>query len=142
MKTTFGTKKSADASSAAAAARAGELRPGAIVLCDRGVCDSRAYLTAAEYGSALASNGLDERSALARYAAVFHLRTVALADPGSYRRDNNTARLEDADEASLADARTLAAWSAHPNLRVIGNEPDFGEKARNLVRAVMDSLRA
>lgn len=115
------------------AARLGD----ALVICDRGVCGSRAYLTGKEYAAALAANSLTERDALDRYDAVFHLESVAIADEAAYTQANNDARFEDAAEAALADKRTLAAWSAHPNLRVIASEKTFEAKARNLADAIM-----
>ena len=108
----------------------------ALVVCDRGVCDSHAYLSDADYGRALAANGLSARDALARYDAVFHLESVAKASPGAYTRANNSARFEDAHEAAAADDRTLAAWAAHPRVRVIANEASFERKAANLVAAI------
>ena len=112
----------------------------AVVVCDRGVCDSRAYLTDGEYSRALSANRLAACEALARYDAVFHLESVALADPAAYTRANNTARFESAEEAVAADRRTLNAWSAHPNLHVIGNAGSFDEKAGALVAAIAEAL--
>lgn len=104
----------------------------ALIVCDRGVPDSRAYLTADEYARALASNGLDEHGALARYDAVIHLESVAKADPGAYTRANNAARFENAAEAALADDRVVAAWRMHPSVHLIRAEQDFETKVAKL----------
>lgn len=108
----------------------------ALVICDRGVCDSHAYLSDGEYAAALATNGLAEQDALARYDAIFHLESVAVADEAAYTQANNGARFENATEAALADKRTLDAWAAHSNLRIIANEATFEAKARNLADAI------
>lgn len=119
-------------------AAAAEVSPGLIV-CDRGLPDSRAYLNADEYAQALASNGIDERGALARYDAVIHLESVAKADLAAYTRANNAARFEDAGEAADADDRVAAAWSSHPRFVRIPYSADFGNKIDELV-AVVESV--
>lgn len=121
---------------AAAAAEAAAL-DDAVIVCDRGICDSHAYLSDADYETALSKNGISEAQALARYDAVFHLESVALADAGAYTKANNGARFEDAQGAVLADRRTLSAWLAHPNLHVIANEEEFQAKANNLASAIL-----
>ena len=107
-----------------------------IVVCDRGVCDSHAYLSAGEFSRALVDNGLDETSALARYDAVFHLQSIAKDDPGAYTQDNNGARFENAQEAALANDRVIRAWEGHSAFKVIGNYPSFNEKAATLWEAI------
>lgn len=121
---------------AAAAAEAAAL-DNAVIVCDRGICDSHAYLSDADYETALSENGISEAQALARYDAVFHLESVALADASAYTKANNGARFEDAQGAVLADRRTLSAWSAHPSLHVIANEEEFRAKADNLTSAIL-----
>lgn len=111
-----------------------------IVVCDRGVCDSHAYLSAGEFSRALVDNGLDETSALARYDAVFHLESVAKGDPDAYTHVNNDARFEDVAEAVEADDRGMRAWEAHPRMHVIGNFLSFQEKADALCAAIGKEL--
>ena len=113
---------------------------GTVIVCDRGVCDSRTYLSAEEFFRALDANGLDEARALARYDAVFHLESVAKDDAGAYTRQNNGARFEDTVEAVAADERNMRAWSAHPDMSVIGNYPSFGEKVDALCAAIGKTL--
>ncbi|MBQ9001870.1 MAG: ATP-binding protein [Eggerthellaceae bacterium] len=112
----------------------------AIVVCDRGVCDSRAYLAGEEYSRALSANRLAAREALVRYDAVFHLESIALADPAAYTRANNTARFESVAEAVAADRRTLDAWSAHPNRHIVGNASSLAAKASALIAALVEEL--
>ena len=109
----------------------------AVVICDRGICDSRAYLSAGDYARALAANGLDAQTALERYDAVFYLDSIASTNPDAYTCSNNSARVSDAQEAALADARTFEAWSAHPHVIRIGNESVFEQKMSKLVSAIM-----
>lgn len=113
---------------------------GSIVICDRGICDSRAYLTEEGYQRALESNGIIHDQALCRYDAVFHLDTVAKDYPSAYTKANNDARFENAQEAVLANERVIEAWSEHPSLHVIGNFDSFDEKADALYEAIMDVI--
>ena len=106
------------------------------VVCDRGICDSRAYLSREDYACALAVNGISEEEALARYDVVFHLDSIAKDFPNAYTQGNNAARFENAEEAVLADGRTRRAWEKHTRLRIIGNHASFDEKACALCRAV------
>ncbi len=123
-----------------AAAEAAKLGAGAVIVCDRGICDSHAYLSDSDYARALANNRLIDDEALARYDAIFHLETVAALDADEYTRENNGARFENAEEAVAADLRVRAAWSAHPNKRFIANESTFEQKTANLVDAIAQVL--
>ena len=130
-------------STAGSAARGGEAsdrQREPVLICDRGVCDSHAYLTDEEFSQALADNGLDEAGALARYDAVFHLESVAKDNPDAYTRQNNDARFEDAAEAAKADERGIRAWKHHPAFHVIGNFPTYEEKAHALCAGIEDAM--
>ena len=111
-----------------------------VVICDRGTMDVKSYLDAHEWERVCAT--VDFRFRFCdvslrdeRYVAVIHMRTVAASGSG-YTKENNAARQENAEEAILADKRTLEAWLGHPHLRVIENEEHFEDKARKVVRAV------
>lgn len=112
----------------------------AVIICDRGICDSRAYLSDEDYRIALKANAIDHKQALARYDAVFHLDTIAKDDPSAYTKANNKARFENAQEAVLANERVIGAWSEHPSLRVIGNSERFEEKADALFEAILRTV--
>ena len=119
-----------------AARRARDASETELVICDRGLCDSHAYLSDAEFACALAANGLTPEQALARYDAVFHLDSIAVDDPGAYTQENNGARFESAGEAVLANERVSRAWEDHPAFQTIRNYPAFEEKAEALWQAI------
>ena len=114
----------------------------AAVICDRGICDSHAYLSDDEYSCALDANGVDHERALARYDAVFHLDSIAKDHPEAYTRDNNGARFENAEEAALVNERVVSAWTGHPSFRVIGNHASFDEKADALFEGIIRCIDA
>ena len=111
-----------------------------VVICDRGICDSHAYLNDEDYRRALEANALCDNRALSRYDAVFHLSSIAKDDLSAYTKANNEARFENADEAVAADDRVLSAWSAHPHRFLVGNEATFEQKADNLAATVLQFL--
>ena len=111
-----------------------------VVVCDRGLCDSHAYLSDGEYATALAANGIDHASALARYDAIFHLESIAKSNPEAYTKANNSARFEDAAGAARADERIKSAWSGHPVFRIIESRISFDEKTDELFRLVCEFL--
>ena len=109
----------------------------AAVICDRGICDSHAYLSDDEYLRALDANGIDHEQALARYDAVFHLDSIAKDRPEEYTRDNNGARFENSEEAALVNERVVSAWAGHPSFHAIGNRTYFSEKADALLEGII-----
>lgn len=133
-------EREAEAMSQAEAAAQAERRanPDVLVVCDRGICDSHAYLDDDDYARALTANGLAEGDALARYDAVFHLETIAKTSPEAYTKANNRARFENASEAAAVDDRGVAAWAAHPNFHVIPGYADFERKTAALVDAMRE----
>ena len=112
----------------------------AVIICDRGICDGRGYVSAEDYQRALEANGISHEQALARYDAVFLLESIAADDPESYTQENNAARFEDLEEAIRTAERVAAAWADHPELHVIGNRADFADKADDLYSAIVKYL--
>jgi len=128
-------------SAVAAAAKKAERDAGEpVIVCDRGVFDSGAYLTDEEFSQALADNGLDRIRALSRYDAVFHLESIAKDDASAYTRQNNDARFENAAEAADADERGIRAWASHPTVHVIGTFASFEEKVDALCAEIGKEL--
>lgn len=108
----------------------------AIVLCDRGTVDGAAYWPGpGDLWEAVATSR-DEQ--LARYAAVIHLRTPALA--AGYTTETNRLRVESANEARAIDERILRCWEGHPRRVVIDATPDFLAKAAAALTALRSEL--
>lgn len=86
------------------------------IVCDRGLLDGAAYLDG-EVEELEELTGQTQAEMLGRYQAVIHLPTTALV--AEYDRFSNPHRLEEAEEAIQLEAKTLEAWKAHPNRRII-----------------------
>jgi predicted ATPase len=100
----------------------------AIVLCDRGTLDGRAYWPGP--GDLWSSVATTEEEQLQRYHAVIHLRTPGI-DNG-YNHDN-PLRIESAREAFDIDARIANAWERHPRRFIVESATDFLSKARQAI---------
>ena len=111
-----------------------------LIVCDRGIMDSKAYLTNLQFSSIL--NSLNKREVELRdnYDAVFHLVSAAKGAEEFYTLENNTARSETIEEATLVDDNLIEAWTGHPHFRVIDNSTDFEDKMKKLLREISHFL--
>ena len=113
---------------------AATLSDDALIVCDRGICDGAAYISADEYGDVLDALGMTADTAYARYDAVFCLESAAKLGTDAYTLENNPARMEGSlEEALRVDARTIEAWKGHPELHFIANADTFDEKVEHLI---------
>ena len=111
-----------------------------LIVCDRGIMDSKAYLTSLEFASILNSIDKNEIELRDNYDAVFHLVTAAKGASEFYTTENNTARTETAEEAILADDKLIEAWTGHPHFRVIDNSTNFEDKIKRLLKEISHFL--
>ena len=112
-----------------------------IIFYDRGILDSKAYVPYEDFLTVLNNNGLDEEKAIKRYDAVFHLVTAANGAEEFYTLENNSTRLETAEEACSLDLRTITAWQTHPNLYIFDNSTNFDEKINHLISKVIEIVK-
>ncbi len=110
----------------------------AVLICDRGIADCRAYVGEEEYRRVLAEMGETPGSIFSRYDLVVHMVTAAMGAEAYYQNENNAARYESAEEARRADANLRKAWCAHPHVLMVDNRAGgFPEKLRRTTAAVM-----
>jgi thymidylate kinase len=110
-----------------------------IVLCDRGVVDPYAYVSKEEFQAIMDEEGwswvtLRDR----RYDRVIFLSSAACGAEDYYTLDNNVARSEGIEVARHLNQRTLEAWTGHPHLTIVANNPKetFDDKINAAVKAV------
>ena len=106
-----------------------------LIVCDRGLMDSKAYMSKKDFNTILKQNKLNETQARDMYDAVFHLVTAAKGKEACYNLENK-ARTETKEEAVRIDNLILSAWTGHPHLRMIDNSTDFEEKMRRLMKEI------
>ena len=112
----------------------------AVILLDRGLLDSKAYVTDDEFIKYISASNQNEDIIRNSYDAVFHLKSVALYDESIYRKNDNEVRKEDACLAGKIDERLLSVWTGTAHLRVIKNNADFDKKLNDLLKEVMGFL--
>ena len=107
-----------------------------VIICDRGLLDSRAYVTEDEFKKYSALYNLNEELIRSSYDAVFHLMSTAVDAKGYYTLKNNTIRSESIEKAAVFDDEILSLWVGTPHLRVICNYDNFQNKLDSLFNEV------
>lgn len=105
-----------------------------LIICDRGVIDSKAYMKESRFTKLLRDFGTNEIKERDSYDAVFHLVTAAKGKEEAYTLANNQARTEGIKEASEIDDKIINAWTGHPHFRIIDNSTDFEGKLERLLK--------
>lgn len=111
-----------------------------VIISDRGLLDSRAYVTKEDFERYSSLYGKNEDILRNSYDAVFHLVTAAKGAEEFYTLKNNTVRSENIVEAIRLDEDVLAVWTGTPHLRVIDNSTDFEHKMSRLLAEVLGFL--
>lgn len=111
-----------------------------IILADRGLLDSKAYLGDVAFKDLLNQNNLDENELIKRYDMVIHMVTVATDIKNKYNNSTNTARFEEADEAIDLDKRTSEVWKKHHNFKIVEATEVIDEKISNVISLVNEFI--
>ena len=112
-----------------------------IILSDRGILDSKAYLGQELFTKLLEKNGLKEEDLGKQYDLVIHMVTVASDIKNKYNTTTNSARFEqDPEEALGVDVRTQDAWKNHHNLKMIEATEYIEEKMEKVKDLIHEYL--
>ena len=104
-------------------------RKKVLVLSDRGLMDSAAYIDSLDFHCLMVEFKTSKAEICEeRYRGVIHLQTAAIGAEKFYTLENNQARKESLEEAVELDGRTLDAWRRHPHHRLVDNSTDFEGK--------------
>lgn len=107
-----------------------------LIVCDRGIMDSKAYLSSLEFATVLNELNKSEIELRDNYDAVFHLVTAAKGASDFYTLENNSARTETIEEAIVSDNKLIEAWTGHPHFRIIDNSTYFEDKMKRLLKEI------
>lgn len=110
-----------------------------VILYDRGILDQMAYIDKSKFEQLLKDRGLSIADINNRYDVVIHLTTAAKGT-NCYTTENNAARRETAEEAIIADDKTLSVNVLHPHLRVVDNSTNFEQKIQRVLKIIFDML--
>ena len=117
----------------------------AVVICDRGAVDIKAYLPedGELWNQLLLKVGTTEKELIDRYDLVIHLTTAAKGAETFYTTENNVSRRETIEEARALDTKTLRVWKDHPRLLVaLNTEGGFEAKLNFLSQEVLSYLQS
>ena len=108
-----------------------------VILCDRGVMDSKAFMEPMTWQALLDHNDWTEVGLRDKhYDAVIHLVTTGIGAEEYYTLGNNIARSGTAAQAAELDYKLRDAWTGHPHLRVVDNSTGFEEKVKRVISNV------
>jgi len=111
-----------------------------IIIFDRALIDSKAYMTESDFQDMLNLFNISEADIRSSYDGVFHLVTAANGAIDYYTLSNNDARVESPEEATELDNRLINAWKSNKNFCVIDNSTDFESKLNRLTDAIINLL--
>lgn len=111
-----------------------------LIVCDRGMMDSEAYLGKVDFERILDNLRINPAEINSRYDGIFHLCTAAKGVRDNYTTANNAARSENADEAVQVDDSLIEVWKDHPYHRIIGSKDGFHKKMEQLIREIAELL--
>jgi predicted ATPase/CYTH domain-containing protein len=106
------------------AVESGHLPSNAVLIFDRGLCDSEAYVGREVFMEVLERQNLSLVEARDRYSGIICLDSAAVGAEEFYTTSNNLARNEGTEEARALNERTKDAWMGSPHFRHIPNRPD------------------
>ena len=112
----------------------------AVILCDRGLLDNKAYVSGDDFRRYSSECGCHENQLLCSCDAVFHLVTAAKGAEEYYTLENNNARFENLEQARERDDAVLSVWVGTPHLRIIDNRGNFSEKMQRLLMETLAVL--
>jgi len=105
-----------------------------LVICDRGIMDATAFITAEEWTIICKKNNWKTSSLRdKRYDHVIHMVSAANGAETFYTTDDHETRSEGVELARELDHRAATAWIGHPYFDVIDNSTSFDHK---LIRTI------
>lgn len=105
-----------------------------IMLLDRGIFDSKAYLNNDRlWEELLLKNNVKEEDLGCNYDLVLHLETVASNINNEYNTTSNIARFEDSKDATLVDNRIREVWKSSKSFKVIPPTKLVEEKVMKVI---------
>lgn len=119
---------------------ASEYRWKTLVLLDRSVLDSWAYVSYDDFNKLLTLNNIRTDQLLSRYDGVIHMVTAANGAEDFYTLENNQARTETVDEAKELDQKIQSVYSDCSRVHIVDNSSDFDFKISMAASHIADIL--
>jgi hypothetical protein len=116
-------------------------RQKTVILCDRGVVDSKYFVGADNFADIISHNGWSEESLLNRYDLVVHVTSTAVGLPEVYEQQkaNNPARWETVEQAAAQDTGLKSCWMSHRHHHTLDNSTNFDQKIQSATDVISGS---
>lgn len=114
----------------------------AVILCDRGVIDGKAFAYPPIWEEILREHKTSNLELKDRYDAAFYMITAADGARAFYGNETNKVRGEDPRRAVEICEKNRMAWLGHPHLRVFDNSTNFATKLSRLCQSVDSYLNS
>jgi CYTH domain-containing protein/predicted ATPase len=124
------------------AVECGHLPQNTVIIYDRGLCDSEAYVGREAFLEVLQRQDLSLVEARDHYSGIICLDSAAVGAEEFYTTSNNAARNEGLEEARALNERTKDAWMGSPHFKPIPNREgaDFDGKITECLKALAGIL--
>lgn len=113
-----------------------------VIILDRTILDSLAYIDESLFNKILAPLGLSYKDILQgnRYDIVLHLVTAADGAEDFYTLKNNKARRESPEQARMIDKKLREVYANSKNFIMIDNSSDFPGKIQKVQDAIFEKI--
>lgn len=109
-----------------------------VIICDRGLMDSRVYLNDEDFDRIKRFLNMSEVELRDRYDAVFHMDSTSNSQNAKYKTE--CTRIESRDEALRLNERSLRAWCGNPHYRFIPVCNTLKDKQELLIKEIKHFL--
>lgn len=111
-----------------------------IILCDRGILDSGAYIEKSKYSEYLKEFKIDYKKVIEFYDKIIYLETVAITSPEKYMEERFNSNETFIDAINLGD-KTLNMWKDLFNLNIIKSSDVFLTKYNQVFDMIINDTK-
>lgn len=115
-----------------------EINQNVLIICDRGTCESKAFLSQMEWIRLLNANNTTFESELNSYSAVIYMPSVSIDYPELY--SNNSIRTYPISAAQKESKKIYNVWKEHKNFHTISNYINFDLKLEAVLTKVKEII--
>ncbi len=117
---------------------ANEINRNVLIICDRGTCEGKAFLSKSEWIRLLTTNNTTFESELNSYYAVIFMPSVSVDYPNLYL--NTPIRNYTLSNAKMENEKIYNIWKNHKNFHTISSYSDFNMKLKEVLEKVKEII--
>lgn len=112
-----------------------------LVICDRGLMDSKVYMKDDSFNNLLKSQFLTERQIVDSYDMVVHLETSLEVHSKEYSFPSEEAKQASIYQAKELDKKIQAAWSKNKKHYIVKAQDSYEKKEQKALELIMGELK-